>query len=67
MAQLEWQRFFPSTVEVKETKEFGRGVYAREKIPRGTEILRSEPLVHVLETSAVEDYCSCCLVAREVR
>ena len=67
MAQSEWRRFFPPTVEVKETEELGRGLYAREEIRRGTEVLRSEPLVHVLNTSDVEKYCSYCLVPRQIR
>ena len=67
MALSEWRRFFPPAVEVKETEEYGRGLYASEEIPRGTEILRSEPLVHVLNTSDVDKYCSYCMVPREIR
>ena len=67
MAESEWQLFFPPTLEVKKTEEFGRGVYARQKIPRGTEILRSEPFVCVLDTDELKSYCNFCLKAKTER
>ena len=66
MVDSKWQQFFPPTVEVKRTEELGRGLYAREEIPRGTEILRSDPFAYVVNSKNIEDYCSFCLKPRKV-
>ncbi|KAI0076540.1 SET domain-containing protein [Panus rudis PR-1116 ss-1] len=50
----------PSNVRVRQTKETGRGLYAKETFKPGSVVLAVRPLVSVLSTSNLEAYCSYC-------
>ena len=55
-----WERILPPTVEVRETKNFGRGVYAKVRISEGTEIAREEPYIRLLNMEAHGKCCDKC-------
>jgi hypothetical protein len=54
---------FPLPVwsEVRATAETGRGLYARSKVPKGSELLRAQPLAHVVKAECRNTVCQACL------
>ena len=57
-----WKEFsIPSSLEVRESEQYGRGVYARAAVSLGVEIMRAEPFVHVLSNDVRGQLCDYCL------
>ena len=50
-----------STLEVRESEQYGRGVYAVTAIPPGVEVMEAKPLVHVLSNDVRGQHCDFCL------
>ena len=55
----------PSSVEVRESEQYGRGVYARAALSPGVEVMRAEPFVHVLSNDVRGQLCDYCLQKSE--
>lgn len=51
----------PSSLEVRESEQYGRGVYAATAFSPGTEVMRAEPIVHVLSNDVRGQMCDFCL------
>ena len=51
----------PKALEVKTSAEMGRGLYAREAVPEGQELMRVQPIAHVVKDSRRERVCQRCL------
>ena len=61
VAQM-WSRYgVPTSVEVRESEQYGRGVYAKAAISPGIEIMQAEPYVHVLSNDVRGQLCDYCL------
>lgn len=55
-----------SSLEVREEEEgWGRGVYTKEPLLAGVEVVRAEPLVHVLSNEFRHKICDFCLKESE--
>ena len=63
----EWRekRGLSSKLEVRGSELFGRGLFAAAALPRGAEIMRAEPLVHVLSNDVRGHLCDYCLKESE--
>ena len=48
-------------LEVKEKEGWGRGVYAAATLSTGSEVMHTEPLVHVLSNDVRGQLCDFCL------
>uniref|UniRef100_A0A1X7U1G6 MYND-type domain-containing protein n=1 Tax=Amphimedon queenslandica TaxID=400682 RepID=A0A1X7U1G6_AMPQE len=53
--------FLPSFLELKETEEYGRGVYSVKELSPGTDVIVGDPLAHVISSHEREMYCHHCL------
>ncbi|CAL1709203.1 unnamed protein product [Somion occarium] len=53
----------PSTLEVRQGKDTGRGLYARDRLVVGSILFATRPHVSVLSTPQLESYCSYCCSA----
>ena len=53
--------FLPSFLELKETQEYGRGVYSLKELSPGTDVIVGDPLAHVISSHEREMYCHHCL------
>ena len=57
-----WNRYgIPPSLEVKESQQYGRGVYAKTPLRLGVEVLKAEPYVHVLSNDVRGHFCDFCL------
>ncbi|KDQ60288.1 hypothetical protein JAAARDRAFT_191683 [Jaapia argillacea MUCL 33604] len=50
----------PTLVEIRQTPSSGRGIFAKEKISRGSIIISTKPHVNVLSTKLLDAFCSAC-------
>ena len=60
MSLPEYRDLFPGFLEIRRTIEFGRGVYTRQRLAIGTELISADPVTHVLgshERGLRCDYC----------
>ena len=55
----------PPQLKLCETKAYGRGVYATSDLVPGTEILVSEPFLHVVANDYRGSRCDVCLKSSE--
>lgn len=51
-----------SSLEVRESEQYGRGLYSRTAISPGVEMMRAEPFVHVLNNDFRGKLCDYCLL-----
>lgn len=61
MSLPEYGALFPGFLEVRRTRGYGRGVYARQRLPIGRELLSADPVTHVLNSQERGLRCDCCL------
>ena len=54
-----------SPLEVRESPRWGRGVYTAAALSPGVEVMRAEPLVHVLSNDVRGQLCDYCLKESE--
>ena len=57
----EYGALFPGFLEVRRTRGYGRGVYTRQRLPIGRELLSADPVTHVLNSQERGLRCDCCL------
>ncbi|CAI8039100.1 Histone-lysine N-methyltransferase SMYD3 [Geodia barretti] len=61
-SSLQWGKIgVSSQLEVREREAWGRGVYAATALSTGLEVMRAEPLVHVLSNDVRGQLCDFCL------
>ena len=61
-ASVQWGKIgVSSQLEVREREAWGRGVYAATALSTGLEVMRAEPLVHVLSNDVRGQLCDFCL------
>lgn len=51
----------PSSLEVRTTAEYGRGLYTCQAIPLGSQLLTALPLAHVVKGAIRAEVCQNCL------
>ena len=65
-SSVQWSEFGVSPqLEVRESEGWGRGLYAVATLSRGLEVIRTEPLVHVLSNDVRGQLCDFCLKESE--
>ena len=57
----EYRCLLPDFLEVKNTPEYGRGVYSRKKLVAGTNLVVSVPVAHVISQHERGRRCDWCL------
>ena len=58
-----WREYgISSSLEVKESEHYGRGVYAKTALSAGVEVMQAEPFAHVLSNDARGHFCDQCLM-----
>ena len=65
MALSDYNSLFPEFLEVRRTGEFGRGVYTKRRLLPGTELVRADPVTHVLSSSERGLRCDNCLERKQ--
>ena len=61
-SEKDWARYLSSSLELRRTEEYGRGVYTRAAVPAAGRLMMSaEPLVHVVSNSEDSGRCDWCL------
>ncbi|KZS97133.1 SET domain-containing protein [Sistotremastrum niveocremeum HHB9708] len=64
--KIDWaQDDLPISVEVRQSSHDGRGIWAKQKIKRGTPVISLKPYVSVLSTPNLASYCSKCFSPNE--
>lgn len=56
----------PSDLEILESSTHGRGLFSRKPLGPGTEVLVSQPFVHVVSSSSQGSVCDQCLTSSEL-
>lgn len=56
---------FPSDLEILESSTHGRGLFSKRDLGPGTEVLVSQPFVHVVSSSSRGSVCDQCLSGTE--
>ncbi|KAI9094333.1 hypothetical protein DFS34DRAFT_652019 [Phlyctochytrium arcticum] len=62
IAELTTQHF-KRKLEVETSAIYGRGIYAKESISAGSELIREDPYVKVVDDQHIETHCSQCMRA----
>ena len=55
----------PTEVEILESSGYGRGLFSKRDLGPGTEVLVSQPFVHVVSSSSRGSVCDHCLNSSE--
>ena len=64
-ATVDYGHLFKDYLEVRVSDTFGRGVYSKKAIVPGVEVVRSNPLVHVVSKKKRGILCDWCLTKKE--
>ena len=65
MSLPEYRDLFPGFLEIRRTVEFGRGVYAKQRLTLGTELVSADPVTHVVASHERGLRCDYCLERHE--
>ena len=61
-----YDHLYKDYLEVREDDIFGRGVYSKTVIATGVEVIKSDPIVHVISKKERRRICDWCATRRQL-